>query len=47
MRFDHIWHTADLETVEAWVGPDAGSDHAPVLARIAVPGEDRADGDEE
>jgi endonuclease/exonuclease/phosphatase (EEP) superfamily protein YafD len=47
MRFDHIWHTADLETVEAWVGPDAGSDHAPVLARIAVPGEDRGDGDEE
>lgn len=37
-RFDHIWHTADLVTERAWIGPDAGSDHASVMARILLPG---------
>jgi endonuclease/exonuclease/phosphatase (EEP) superfamily protein YafD len=36
-RFDHIWHTADLVTERAWIGPDAGSDHASVMARILLP----------
>ena len=34
-RVDYIWHTADLVALEAWVGADAGSDHLPVLARLA------------
>jgi vancomycin resistance protein VanJ len=33
-RIDFIWHTAQLESLEAWVGEDAGSDHLPVLARL-------------
>jgi endonuclease/exonuclease/phosphatase (EEP) superfamily protein YafD len=36
-RFDHIWHTPDLSTEKAWIGPDAGSDHASVMARILFP----------
>jgi endonuclease/exonuclease/phosphatase (EEP) superfamily protein YafD len=36
-RFDHIWHTPDLVTQKAWIGPDAGSDHASVMARILLP----------
>ncbi len=34
VRSDYIWHTADLSTVAAWVGPEAGSDHLPVLADL-------------
>jgi vancomycin resistance protein VanJ len=34
-RVDYIWHTPDLVALEAWVGADAGSDHLPVLARLA------------
>jgi len=37
VRFDYIWCTADITIQAAWVGPDTGSDHAPVLARLAVP----------
>lgn len=33
-RFDHIWYTPDLTADRAWIGPDAGSDHASVMARI-------------
>lgn len=36
-RFDHIWHTPDLVADRAWIGPDAGSDHASVMARILLP----------
>jgi endonuclease/exonuclease/phosphatase family metal-dependent hydrolase len=36
-RFDHIWHTPDLTAEQAWIGPDAGSDHASVMARIRLP----------
>jgi endonuclease/exonuclease/phosphatase (EEP) superfamily protein YafD len=36
-RFDHIWHTPELVTESAWIGPDAGSDHASVVARILLP----------
>jgi endonuclease/exonuclease/phosphatase (EEP) superfamily protein YafD len=35
-RVDYIWHTADLETLEGWVGDDSGSDHRPVLARLRL-----------
>jgi vancomycin resistance protein VanJ len=34
MRIDYIWHTGHFTTQAAWVGPDAGSDHLPVLARL-------------
>ncbi len=36
-RFDYIWHTPELETDAAWIGPDTGSDHASVMARIVLP----------
>ena len=34
VRYDYIWHTGEFETVAAWIGPDAGSDHLPVMARL-------------
>ncbi len=34
VRIDYIWHTDDFRAVRAWVGPDAGSDHLPVLAEL-------------
>jgi len=34
LRIDYIWHTDDFRAVRAWVGPDAGSDHLPVLAEL-------------
>ena len=37
-RFDHIWHTPDIRTERAWIGPDSGSDHASVVARLTLPG---------
>lgn len=37
-RFDHIWHTPDIRTERAWIGPDSGSDHASVVARLLLPG---------
>ncbi len=33
-RIDYIWYTPPLHALEAWVGPDAGSNHLPVLARL-------------
>lgn len=36
-RFDHIWHTDNITTERAWIGPDSGSDHASVLARLILP----------
>ncbi|MEA2594177.1 MAG: vancomycin resistance protein VanJ [Thermomicrobiales bacterium] len=36
VRVDYIWHTAHLAAEAAWVGEDAGSDHLPVLARLAL-----------
>lgn len=40
-RFDHIWHTPDIRTERAWIGPDSGSDHASVVARLILPDIDR------
>ena len=37
-RVDYIWHTADLAPLDCWVGEDAGSDHLPVLAELALSG---------
>lgn len=36
LRVDYIWHTAELNTISAWVGRNAGSDHLPVLARMEL-----------
>jgi vancomycin resistance protein VanJ len=36
-RVDYIWYTSALHAEAAWVGPDGGSDHLPVLARLALP----------
>jgi endonuclease/exonuclease/phosphatase family metal-dependent hydrolase len=36
MRVDYIWHTLGLQAQEVWVGEDGGSDHLPVLARLAL-----------
>ncbi len=38
LRVDYIWHTPDLHCLKAWVGDDAGSDHLPVLAQLALRG---------
>jgi endonuclease/exonuclease/phosphatase family metal-dependent hydrolase len=35
-RVDYVWYTAHLTAEAAWVGADAGSDHLPVLARLAL-----------
>lgn len=37
VRFDYIWCTPGITILGAWLGPDAGSDHAPVLARLRLP----------
>jgi endonuclease/exonuclease/phosphatase (EEP) superfamily protein YafD len=43
-RFDHIWHTSNIRTEQAWIGPDSGSDHASVIARLILPaGSSRSD----
>jgi endonuclease/exonuclease/phosphatase (EEP) superfamily protein YafD len=35
-RIDYIWHTAGMVAIEAWVGPDGGSDHLPVSAKLRL-----------
>ncbi len=35
IRIDHVVYNAGLECIEAWVGDDVSSDHAPVFARLA------------
>jgi vancomycin resistance protein VanJ len=36
LRVDYIWLSGDLKSMDAWVGEDTGSDHLPVLARLAL-----------
>jgi endonuclease/exonuclease/phosphatase family metal-dependent hydrolase len=38
LRVDYIWCTPSIRALEAWIGADAGSDHLPVLAKVALPG---------
>ncbi|CAN5662487.1 hypothetical protein BH23CHL5_BH23CHL5_04650 [soil metagenome] len=44
VRIDYVWFTAEFEVIDAWIGTRAGSDHLPVLARLAwsetAPGKD-------
>jgi endonuclease/exonuclease/phosphatase (EEP) superfamily protein YafD len=35
-RLDYIWHSAEFIAVDAVVGPDGGSDHLPVVARLVL-----------
>ena len=35
LRIDYIFHSADLAALRAWVGPDGGSDHLPIVADLA------------
>jgi endonuclease/exonuclease/phosphatase (EEP) superfamily protein YafD len=35
-RVDYISYTPPLRAEATWVGPDAGSDHLPVLARLVL-----------
>jgi endonuclease/exonuclease/phosphatase family metal-dependent hydrolase len=37
-RIDYVFHTPDLEATESWVGPNFGSDHLPVFARLSLAG---------
>jgi vancomycin resistance protein VanJ len=39
LRVDYIWYTPSLRALDAWIGADAGSDHLPVLAKVALPAE--------
>lgn len=34
MRIDYVWHGAALKATRAFVGPDLGSDHLPVIADL-------------
>lgn len=34
-RVDYVWHTPHFETESAWLAGAAGSDHRPVVARLA------------
>lgn len=34
VRVDYVWYTSQFHATRAWVGPDAGSDHLPVLAEL-------------
>lgn len=45
-RIDYVFHSPDLKTLEARIGPwDGGSDHRPVLARLDLAPERRATSD--
>ena len=35
-RIDYIFVTEDIVTLDAWLGPDAGSDHLPVVAQLGL-----------
>ena len=35
LRLDYIWHTPHLRALDARIGPDGGSDHLPVLAKLS------------
>jgi endonuclease/exonuclease/phosphatase (EEP) superfamily protein YafD len=37
LRIDYVWVSVHWQPLEAWVGDDAGSDHLPVVARLALP----------
>lgn len=36
VRIDYIWHSADIQAVQAEVGPNIGSDHLPLFATLEI-----------
>lgn len=36
IRIDYIWYSDELFATSAWVGPDSGSDHRPVIADLTL-----------
>ena len=36
LRVDYIWCSGELNSIDAWVGEDTGSDHLPVVARLSL-----------
>ncbi|MBF2018365.1 MAG: endonuclease/exonuclease/phosphatase family protein [Rivularia sp. T60_A2020_040] len=36
VRIDYIWHTKQLQAIDAYVGKEAGSDHLPVVAKLQL-----------
>lgn len=34
VRIDYVWHTDNFRTIRAWVGPNWGSDHLPLLVDL-------------
>jgi endonuclease/exonuclease/phosphatase (EEP) superfamily protein YafD len=36
LRIDYVWISTHWQPLDAWVGDDAGSDHLPVIARVAL-----------
>lgn len=36
LRIDYVWISSQWHPVDAWIGEDAGSDHLPVVARLAI-----------
>jgi endonuclease/exonuclease/phosphatase family metal-dependent hydrolase len=39
VRIDHVWVTPDVEVLRCEVGPDGGSDHLPLRARLSLAGD--------
>jgi endonuclease/exonuclease/phosphatase family metal-dependent hydrolase len=35
LRIDYVFHSAELVALHAAAGPDGGSDHLPMAARLA------------
>lgn len=36
LRLDYVWHSDDFRPLGAWVGPELGSDHLPLLVRLQL-----------
>jgi vancomycin resistance protein VanJ len=35
-RVDYVWHSAEFVALEAFVGPEGGSDHLPIVAKLKL-----------
>ncbi len=44
LRIDYVWHTAELRTLRATLGPTLGSDHLPLVVDFALPEREFSDG---
>lgn len=39
VRIDYIWYSERIHCTQAWLGPDLGSDHLPLLADLTWSGD--------